>query len=134
MRRRRRGFSLGLMAARSPALGVGSRSSAGRRAADAVRGAARARRDDYLVRVAYECRRHRPSARVERGLIRELNRNLALLTLYGFSPLNYQDKPKVKIDNDCKPRTTSLNPCEHGEPQFLPVPDRQAQEQGVLVS
>ena len=46
----------------------------------------------------------------DKSLLRELNRNPALLELCGFSPLDYQDKPKVEVGDDGKPRTTSPEP------------------------
>ena len=60
----------------------------------------------------------------ERSLVRELNRNPALLALCGFSPLDYQDKPKVKIDDDGK-LDVSGTP-QHGprKLQLLPVPEK----------
>ena len=38
--------------------------------------------------------------------------------LRGFSPLDYQDKPKVEADNDGKPRTTSPKPRSAGSRNF----------------
>ena len=87
--------------ARSPAPGAGSRSAAGRG------------RDDWPVRAA---RDHRwpPRERVpDFG-----NSTATRRALRGFSPLDYQDKPKVEADNDGKPRTTSPKPRSAGSRNF----------------
>ncbi len=61
------------------------------------------------------------------SLIRELNRNPALLALCGFNPLDYQGKPKVKVDDDGKRWTTSPEPRStvpgsHNFSRFLSAP------------
>ena len=69
-------------------------------------------RDDYPVRPMWRATVAGIVLQHEsiESLIRELNRNPALLELCGFSPLDYQDKPKVKVGDDGKPRTTSPKP------------------------
>ena len=69
-------------------------------------------RDDYPVRPMWRATVAGIVLQHEsiESLIRELNRNPALLELCGFSPLDYQDKPKVKVDAAGKPRTTSPKP------------------------
>ena len=57
----------------------------------------------------------------ERSLV--LNRNPALLTLCGFSPLEYQDKPRIEIDNG-KPDVSGTPQHGSREPQLLPVPEK----------
>ena len=67
-------------------------------------------RDDYPVRPMWRATIAGIVLQHERSLVRELNRNPALLALCGFSPLDYQDKPKVRIDDDGKPRMSSSEP------------------------
>ena len=73
-------------------------------------------RDDYPVRPMWRATVAGIVLQHEsiESLVRELNRNPALLELCGFNPLEYQDKPRIEIDNDGKPRMTSPEPRRRG--------------------
>ena len=92
-------FSWGV--ARPSASGAGFRSAAGRGVAGAARGAARA--------LPGSCS-GRPSPCFSTSGRWFGNSTATRRALCGFSPLDYQDKPKVKIDDDGKPRISSSKP------------------------
>ena len=96
-------FSWGV--ARPSAPGAGFRSAAGRGVAGAARGAARAR----ARRLPGSCG-GRPSPCFSTSGRWFGNSTATRRELCGFSPLDYQDKPKVKIDDDGKPRISSSEP------------------------